>query len=148
VLYVVPTKGEVAELDDLNEQLVAYVSAGLSVKAVAVTDFGPAPRPTTPAVPGQAAGDVPYYYGSDPETHQNFWVHYPWNPAAKPTPRAAVGVSIGYSYTPRPRTTPFTSVAAPTGFGYVPVIIAAGTGAILGAKLSRSGSWNRASSGS
>ncbi len=162
VLYVVPTKGDVAELDDLNEQLVAYVSAGLSVKAVAVTDFGPAAaRPTTPAVPGQAAGDVPYYYGSDPETHQNFWVHYPWNPAAKPTSRAAVGVSIGYSYTPRPRITPFSSsstssgssstaaaAAAPTGFGYVPVIVAVGTGAILGAKLSRSGSWNRASSGS
>ncbi|MFS8069847.1 MAG: hypothetical protein ACMG6S_26070, partial [Byssovorax sp.] len=143
VLYVVPTKGDVAELDDLNEQLVAYVSAGLSVKAVAVTDFGP-------AAPGPAAGDVPYYYGSDPETHQNFWVHYPWNPAAKPASRAAVGVSIGYSYTPRPRTTPFSSsaAAAPTGFGYVPVIVAVGTGAILGAKLSRSGSWNRASSGS
>jgi hypothetical protein len=113
------------------------------VKAVAVTDFGPA------AVPGQAAGDAPYYYGSDPGTHQNFWVHYPWNPAAKPTARPAVGVSIGYSYLPRPRATPFTSAAAPTtSFGHVPVIVALGTGAILGAKLSRSGSWNRASSGS
>lgn len=148
VLYVVPTKGDVVELDDLNEQLVAYVSAGLSVKAVAVTDFGPAARPAAPAVPGQAAGDVPYYYGSDPETHQSFWDYYPWSSAAKSTHRVPSGVSTGYSFAPRPRSTPFTSVATPTGFGLVPVIVAAGTGAILGAKLSRSGSWNRASSGS
>jgi hypothetical protein len=91
---------------------------------------------------------VPYYYGRSPLAHQGFWGYYPWNPAVKSAPLAPSDVSNGYSYSPRPRTTPFASAAAPTGFGYVPVIVAAGTGAILGAKLSRSGSWNRASSGS
>jgi hypothetical protein len=149
VLYVVPTKDEVVELDDLNEQLVAYVGAGLSLKAVAAKDFGPAPAsPAVPAVPGQPAAEVPYYYGSNPETHQSFWDYYPWNPTNKSTHQVPSGVSTGYNYAPKPRTTAFSSAAPPTNFGYVPVLLAAGTGAILGAKLARSGSWNRASSGS
>lgn len=149
VLYVVPSKGDVTELDDLNEQLVTYVGAGLNVRAMAVTDFGPAAsRPTTPAVPGQPAAEAPYYYGSDPETHQSFWDYYPWSPATKSIHRVPSGVSSGYNYAPKPRATAFSSAATPAGFGLVPVLLAAGTGAILGAKLSRSGSWNRASSGS
>jgi hypothetical protein len=149
VLYVVPSKGDVAELDDLNDQLVAYASAGLSVKAVAVTDFGPdSAAPTAVAVPGQPAPDVLYRYGGNAQTHQGFWSYYLWSSAMRPSPLAPSGVSNGYSYVPRPRTTVFSGAAAPTGFGHVPVIVAAGTGAILGAKLPRSGSWNRASSGS
>lgn len=143
VLYVVPTASDLAELDDLNEQLVAYVSAGLNVRAVAVTDF----LPGAP-LPGQAPTEAPYYYGGDIGTHQGFWNYYPWSPGPKAAHRVLMNVSSGYNYTPRLRSTAFSSAAAPTGFGLVPVIVAAGTGAILGAKLSRSGSWNRASSGS
>lgn len=149
VLYVVPDRDTVVELDDLNEQLVSYVGAGLRVKAVAAKDFGPSPASAAaPAVPGQPAAEVPYYYGSSPETHQSFWDYYPWNPASKSTHQVPSGVSTGYNYAPRARATAFTSAAPPTNFGFVPVFLAAGTGAILGAKLSRSGSWNRASSGS
>ncbi|HTN88194.1 MAG TPA: hypothetical protein VL242_31155, partial [Sorangium sp.] len=57
-------------------------------------------------------------------------------------------------YTPTLRATPFSSSSAPGGaprgpeaFGTVPVVVALGTGVILGAALSRSGSWNRASGG-
>jgi hypothetical protein len=143
VLYVVPTRNDVVELDDLNEQLVAYVAAGLSVKAVAVSDF----MPGAP-LPGQTAAEAPYYYGGDIATHQGFWDRYLWSPPSKTAHRAPTNVSSGSSYSPQPRSTAFSSAAVPTGFGFVPVIVAAGTGAVLGAKLSRSGSWNRASSGS
>ncbi len=73
VLYVVPDKDTVVELDDLNEQLVAYVGAGLSVKAVAAKDFGP------PG--GTREAGAPYYYGSSPWAHESFWDYYPWNSA-------------------------------------------------------------------
>ena len=149
VLYVVPTANDVIELDDLNEQLVAYVAGGLEVKAVAATDFGPDPRsPAPPAVAGQPSEDPPYYFGSEAETHQGFWDLYPWSGAAKAAHRAPTNVSSAATYAVRPRSTPFSSVDGPKAFGLVPVVILVGTGAVLGAKLSRSGSWNRASSGS
>jgi hypothetical protein len=149
VLYVVPTGGDLVELDDLNEQMVAFVAAGVDVKAIAVTDFGPDPKvPAPPAAAGQSPEDPPYFYGSEAETHQAFWDRYPWSAAVRPAHRAPTNVSSASTYAVRPRSTPFSSATGPTGFGLVPVIIAVGTGAILGAKLSRSGSWNRASSGS
>ena len=146
VLYVVPTGSDLVEVDDLNEQLVAYAGAGVDVKAVAVSDFGPDPRRPTPA--GQEPDDAPYYYGSDASAHPGFWDHYLWSPPPKPAHPIPSNVSSGYSYVPTPRRTPFSSAVATPGFGLVPVVVALGTGAILGAKLSRSGSWNRASSGS
>lgn len=149
VLYVVPTGSEVVELDDLNEQLAAYVAGGLDVKAIAVTDFGPDTRPPAPgSTPKPASPDDPiYYYGSSAATHQSFWPLYRWGPAPRDQ-IVASNVSTGLIYTPRTRSTAFSSAAVPTGFGLVPVVILVGTGAILGAKLSRSGSWNRASTGS
>jgi len=146
VLYVVPSASELVELDDLNEQLLGYLSVAVDVKAVAVTDFGPDPRRPIPA--GQTADDAPYYYGSEAGAHQGFWDRYLWSPPSKVAHTIPNNVSSGSSFVPKARTTPFSSAVAPTGFGLVPVIIAAGTGVILGAALSRSGSWNRASSGS
>jgi hypothetical protein len=142
VLDVVPTGNDMVELDDLNEQLVAYVGAGIDVKLIAVTDFGLDPGRTT-----QSADEPLYFYGSSAASHASFWPLYRWGPA-KAQSTTAANVSTGYIYVPRARTTPFSSAAVPTGFGLVPVIVAVGTGAILGARLSRSGSWNRASSGS
>jgi hypothetical protein len=60
-------------------------------------------------------------------------------------------------YVSSPRVTPYSSGTAssssavrtrPTGFGVVPVAVAVGTGVVLGAKMSRSGSWNRTNYGS
>lgn len=53
----------------------------------------------------------------------------------------------GVAFVPRPRTTQFSPSAGAPPVGLVPVVVAVGTGVILGAKLSRSGSWTRASSG-
>jgi len=149
VLYVVPTGNDLVELDDLNEQLVAYAAAGLDVKLIAATDFGPDTRPPAPtSAPRPASPDDPvHYYGSSAAAHSSFWPLYRWGPA-KGQATTAANVSTGYIYVPRARSTAFSSAAVPTGFGLVPVVIAVGTGAILGAKLSRSGSWNRASTGS
>lgn len=137
-LYVAPTAADTLELDDINDDFVLYASGGIDVKMVAATDFGPDPTRA-------AAADEPYFYGNDEEGHLGFWKNYPWNAPQKAVTRVPVGVSNGYTYTPRPRSTFFNGSARPAGFGMVPVIIAAGTGAILGAKLSRSGSWNRSS---
>jgi hypothetical protein len=61
------------------------------------------------------------------------------------------------AYVPAPRVTPYSSGTAPTSstvrtrptsFGVVPVAVAVGTGVVLGAKMSRSGSWNRTNYGS
>jgi hypothetical protein len=41
---------------------------------------------------------------------------------------------------------PSSTRPRPSGFGTVPVVVAIATGVILGAKLFRNGSWNRASS--
>jgi hypothetical protein len=148
VLYVVPTGSDGVELDDLNDQFVSYAGAGLDVKSIAVTDFGPdTSRKSPTGTPTVTSPDDPiYYYGASPAAHPSFWPLYRWGPAKMQV--TASNVSTGYIYVPRPRSTAFSSAVVPTGFGLVPVVIAVGTGAILGAKLSRSGSWNRASSGS
>jgi hypothetical protein len=52
----------------------------------------------------------------------------------------------GAAYVPTPRPTPFSG-GVPAGFGMVPVVVSIATGAILGAKLFRNGSWNRSSGG-
>jgi hypothetical protein len=55
VLYVVPGgNAPLQELDDLNEDFVAWRTAGLDVKLVAASDFRP--DPTETATPGVASG--------------------------------------------------------------------------------------------
>ncbi len=59
------------------------------------------------------------------------------------------------SYTPAARSTPYStgvpsgglSKVKPADFGTIPVVVAVGTGLILGAKMFRNGSWNRVSGG-
>ena len=98
---------------------------------------------------GDAAGD-PFWYGASRAANANFWSH--WDSAA--TVRTPNEVQL---YTPKARTTPYSSGTPtpqsssvsrprPTSFGTVPVAVAVGTGLILGARSSRSGSWNRTTS--
>jgi hypothetical protein len=151
VLYVVPTKADTStELDDLNDDFVSYNTAGIDVKALSLDMFGPDASP----VDAGAIDSGGVYYGGSRTSHHSFFVDYPW---ARPTRTASARpANPGRSYTPTARTTTFSSGSAntpvstrprPTNFGTVPVVIAVGTGIVLGARYSRSGSWNRSSGG-
>jgi hypothetical protein len=159
VLYVVPDASDTLELDDLNDDFVLYDASQIDVKMVAATMFAPDPTRAPAAVDESGKpdpeGSPPCFYGGSPDTHAWFWTDYPWAAAPARALLAPAVMSAGKDYRPKPRATAYSSGAAggsiskpkPPGFGMVPVIIALGTGAILGAKLSRSGTWNRSSGG-
>ena len=169
VLYVVPlTADATKELDDVNDELVLYASGGVDVKSVSLDMFGQdtadaavstSSQPASSRKPNESdklveeSGFV--YYGGSRGSHHAFFVDYPWaKPARAATARP--GTNPGKSFEPRARTTPYSSgnpsgalatKARPANFSTVPVVIALGTGIILGARYSRSGSWNRSSGG-
>jgi hypothetical protein len=147
-----------AEADDLNDDFVSYSASGIVLDAL-----GPA---GVPALPGTAAssgavpsGAVPsgataWRPASPAPTASARAPAPPGSSAGAPTPPAPAsdplaGLSV-VRLTPRPRSTVYSSGVAkgvrpaPLSFGVVPVVLAAGTGVLLGAKLSRSGTWNRA----
>jgi hypothetical protein len=139
VLYVSPNAVDRNELDDLADDFLGYGAARLALKVVPATAFE---RSSDPVVPSTLV----YYYGGSRTTHPIFWTH--WS-----APTSGLSTNEVSSYTPTPRKTPFSSGTPPTatrprpvGFGTIPVAVAIGTGVILGAKLSRSGSWNRTTS--
>ncbi|WP_437282249.1 hypothetical protein WME90_17260 [Sorangium sp. So ce375] len=154
VLYVVPNPSDSTESDDLNDDLIAFQTGRLGVRSIAASVFAADPAEAKPA--SETEDWPPYYYGGRAASHGWFWIDYPWGPPPRPAPVEPIAVPRpGKLYTPVPRATPFSSTVAspggapalPQGFGTVPVVVALGTGAILGAALSRSGSWNRASGG-
>jgi hypothetical protein len=164
VLYVVPKQSDATrELDDLNDELVLYAAGGADVKALSLdmfaidrTDAGVSVAPATPKESDRLLGESGFvYYGGSRGSHHAFFADYPW---AKPARSASArpGANPGKSYTPQARATAYssgspsgavTSKPRPATFGTVPVVIAVGTGVILGARYSRSGSWNRSSGG-
>lgn len=97
------------ELDDVNDDFVAWAAAGIAIAIAA------------PALDG------PSYLAAPPYT-----------PAPRQTPFSS-GLPASSASANRPR---------PSNFGMVPVAIAVATGVVLGARASRSGSWNRTSSSS
>ena len=173
VLYVVPKRTEASrELDDLNDELVLYATGGLDVKAVSLDMFDAETASTTPLPPTldggagtSSAGSSSeserllaasgLYYGGSRGSHHAFFVDYPWAKPARPaTTRPAS--NPGKTFAPRARVTPYSSgnpsgavtqKPRPTSFATVPVVIAVGTGVILGARYQRNGSWNRSSGG-
>ena len=160
VLYVTPTDADL-ELDDLTDDFVYTVHQGSPVKLVATSSFagvGTALKNSDSTRDAGADTGAVYFYGSGPETHEWFWNDYPWS-----TPYVAKGgkppievpfFRSGKDYVPVARPGPFSTGASsgsitpprPPTFGLVPVVVAAATGVILGAKMSRSGSWTRSSS--
>jgi hypothetical protein len=126
ILYVTPDERQLKELDDLNEEMVAFDRAGVDVKIVPLTEFkeeSPADQAASAALlandkKGGAAGaggtttqtvvHRHYYYGGSPGfAYYYFWSAYMWYPA----PRVMVmpGRSGGFrgpAPTPPPRPMP------------------------------------------
>ncbi len=147
VLYVAPNAFERRELDDLVDDFLAYQKGGLALRAVPATTFEGGPLQPA-GVDAGTSWTGPFFYGGSQKEHALFWTHWA-NPGPAPSMDevqryAPLQRKTDYSLgkptegtTPRPR---------PANFGMVPVAIAVGTGVILGAKLSRNGSWNRTTS--
>jgi hypothetical protein len=143
VLYVAPNAVDRQESDDLVDDFLAYTAARLPLRIVPATAFEPDLGTPPPADAG-TAGDRPYFYGGSKTTHPTFWTHWA-------APASGLSVNEVQSYTPPARKTPYSAGTPastaprtrPPDFGTVPVAIAVATGVILGAKMSRSGSWNR-----
>lgn len=166
VLYVPPTSSDLRELDDLNDDFVAFADASIDVKVMPVTDLDrPAPSPAAAAPAGAPAH---YYYGGHPHTHLLFWSTYGWHTSralpqrslpqrSLPAPvRPPANVSSGASYRPALRPTIFSARRTgggpgigkqkPSGFGVVSVRASRSTGRITGVRTGRSGSFGRAGS--
>jgi hypothetical protein len=133
LLYVVPTAVSLPELDDLNQPLVDLVSGGVEVRALNIDAFSTFGTDT--------------HYGGTPTSHAGFWQDYPWWQASE-------GTSLAYSranarvraYRPVRRYTSLSGNARTTSeIGFVKVVLATGSGAVLGASFDRRGSWNRIS---
>jgi hypothetical protein len=157
VLYVNPSASYNQEADDLNGDLVEYARNGIDVKMVAASDFRPdasSPASPPPGTPPPVTPDdwPPYYYSGSADSHEGFWSDYPWNPPRRPVKSPPSGTSGLASYRPVPRTTLYTNTGTgtsktrPASVGAVPVVVAAATGIVVGAAVSRSGSYGRYSS--
>jgi hypothetical protein len=145
ILYVAPFDTTLPELDDLNGVFVAEAASGLTVRMLGANAFGPLSGPDATST---------YYYGGTLASHQSFWVDYPWVMPPRTGVHPPNISTLGKDYVPVPRKTLFgfgpSGAPAQPGspsFGMVNVIVAATSGAILGAAISRSGSWNRSSGG-
>ena len=131
VLYVTASP-ESHELDDLNDDFVAFRNRTIDVKMIALSDFAPAPAALLQAshIPPT---DRSYYYGGHPHGSVFFWSSYSWySPAysgrtwSGSLPRS---VSTGQSFAPAARPTLFSSRTVgglagvgkqkPSGFGRV-----------------------------
>ncbi len=133
LVYVVKTDADLPEPVDLNS---AFVSEG-KVRALATSAFSP-----------EKEGG-PMLFGGNRATHEKFGKRYPVldpNAISVDLPVVAAN-SRADAYKPTARAdAPKKHLDAP-GIGYVPVVVALGTGLIIGSRFNRSGSWNRTYSG-
>lgn len=159
VLYVVPLRAD-RELDDVNDDLVHYEAKELRPRVLAGMALVEIPTGTGSRTlhPLDAAWDeglVIATYEGEREDGPRFARDYPGCSSASPA--AGPPTSSTASYVPGPRATPYSTGSTvytpsatrprPPAFGAVPIVVAATTGVVLGARLQRSGSWNRSSGG-
>lgn len=147
ILYVVEQSAHLPELDDLNDSFLALTGSGVDVRAIASKAF--ALRTSSAPAPGGRD----YLYGGTDLADAGFFAHYPWKaPPLPPEPPFTNPELNASSYHPAARSSKFAAAGASgidpmTGrpqIGLVPVVLAVGTGALLGAKLARrNGSWGR-----
>jgi hypothetical protein len=117
------------EADDVNDDLLAYQAAGVAPQLVLTKAFVGAP---------------PSYLGTSPTEAQHAFAAA-YDGVAHPDWRMVSTFDPAAAWTPAPRPSLYAS-GPPPGFGEVPVMLAAG--AVIGARMFRSGSWNRSSSSS
>jgi hypothetical protein len=166
VLYVVGSDTQTRELDDLNDDLVAYQEAGVEVKMVSLDDFK-LPQSEPQPAQASAAAAPRYFWGGNPYMHLYFWPTYGWyGPAVTTAPAPAVRPKSA-AFRPSPRTTMFSSRTIgggaqgigkqkPSGFGRISVRTSRSTGKVHGTWVGRtrsgmvhagqSGSWGRSRS--
>lgn len=147
ILYVVEQAAHLPELGDLNDAFVALNAGRIDVRAIAAGAF--VARPSSEVKPGGRD----YLYGGNEAADAGFYAHYPWKtPPLPKEPQVSNADMNAAAYHPAPRSSKFAAagtagIDAATGrpkIGLIPVVIAAGTGVLLGAKLAgRSGSWGR-----
>jgi hypothetical protein len=157
ILYVRPNGSPREELDDLNDDFVAYRNAGIDVRASSFGDFDYE----------AGAPEQRQYWGGYPGTHVHFWPSYGWYRSAPSAPPAGLtpgsspprslpgGLAIPRSvdYRPEPRLTMFSSRTVggmpgvgkqkPSGFGMISVRRNPSSGAISRVSSGRSGSFGR-----
>jgi len=153
VLYVRPwgyTTDQLRELDDLNDDFVAYRDEGIDVRAMAVNDFRLEPARL------DVTGPRGYVWGGTHDAHPFFWHTYGWSTSSSRPPSAVAlpsGLGVGASYQPVLRPTMFSSRSLgmssggigkqrPSGFGVVSVRQSP-SGRISGVGAGRSGSFGR-----
>ncbi|MFO0552048.1 MAG: hypothetical protein U0271_26920 [Polyangiaceae bacterium] len=131
LLYVSAT---LPEASDLNAAFNILKKAGLEVRALDPLSFVT-----------QAAKPDTAYYGSE-ATDASFLCDYGWEACDDKKKKGGVPqntAALAYA----PASAPSVPPPSSTSIGLAPVMIAVGTGVLLGAKLNRNGSWNRSSGG-
>jgi hypothetical protein len=155
VLYITPDRARTEELDDLNEDFVAYREGGLGVAMLPLSDF-------TPGETASDTGERRHHYGGHPMFLPFFFYSYPFY-----SPRAGFARGNAASlarpplapprFTPVARPTLFSGTrvggasgigrSKPTGFGRSTVRVAA-SGRVVGTRAGRSGAYSPSRSGS
>jgi hypothetical protein len=158
------------EADDLNEDFLAYSSAGLELRLIKPEDFGP--DPTEPAAAPPSDGGAPrasdggaggsgssygygydgshYYYGSRSYSHWYFWSYHGWGTPTR-SYRPFTGSMLRSRYTPSARTTNYRGVGTgmsksrPSGFGTIGIVSSGSGSSRRTVGTTRSGSWGRSS---
>ncbi|HET9958474.1 MAG TPA: hypothetical protein VFQ61_28460 [Polyangiaceae bacterium] len=146
VLYVAPQDGPTSELADLNELFVDYDAKAIEVKLVTAGSFAPDPTDPSPEsdpIPPSGSDSSHFYYGGGRASHAWFWHDYPW--ARGPLPQAVEPSMFrpGPYYRPSLSRAAFSHSNPPPQFGTVPIMVHPSTRRVMGAAMSRSGSWNR-----
>jgi hypothetical protein len=166
VMYVVRDQNQSNELDDLNEDFVAWQQQGIGVQMLRLSDFKPYEEDVTKKNVDGTTTTVRerhhYYYGS-PFSHWWFYSHYFFTPyptasyysggGYRPMPRNSPPMANPMTYRPTIRPTMFSGTRVggtsngvgrvkPTGFGRTSVRVSS-SGQVTGTRSGRSGSYGR-----
>lgn len=153
VLYVTYSDYTSQEMDDVNDDVVAWSQAKLDVRMIGALAFK-AGTGDGFAFKDETTPPPAYFYGGSADADPQFWVDYPWWVGKEPPPKPKAPATIGphaRDWRPKPRVSSHSTGSAapaqkprPPNFGTVPVMVAVGTAAVLGWRHHRNGSWNRA----